>query len=96
MVRWKPPGLILGFQLSSLLRLGLGCGSFPGGSSGKESTCQYRRHNRLRLDPRVRKIPWRRAWQPIPVLSPGESNGPRSMAGYSPWGCKESDRTEAT
>ena len=31
-----------------------------------------------------RKIPWRRAWQPTPVFSPGESQGQRSLAGYSP------------
>ena len=30
------------------------------------------------------KIPWRRAWQPTPVLLPGESNGQRSLVGYSP------------
>ena len=27
---------------------------------------------------------------------PGEPHGQRSLAGYSPWGHKESDRTEAT
>ena len=32
----------------------------------------------------------------IPVFLPGESHGKRSLAGYSPWGCKESDTTEAT
>ena len=42
----------------------------------------------------VRKMPWRRKWQPIPELLPGESHGPRSLVGYSPWGCKESDTTE--
>ena len=35
--------------------------------------------------------PWRRAWQPTPVFLPGESHGQRSLASYSPWGCKESD-----
>ena len=40
------------------------------------------------------KIPWRRAWQPPPVFLPGESHGHRSLVGYSPWGCKESDMTE--
>ena len=39
-------------------------------------------------------IPWRRAWQPTPVFLPGESHGQRSLAGYSPWGRKESDTTE--
>ena len=40
------------------------------------------------------KIPCRRAWQPTPVLLPEESHGQRSLAGYSPWGCKESDMTD--
>ena len=38
--------------------------------------------------------PWRREWQPTPVLLPGEFHGLRSLAGYSPWGHKESDTTE--
>ena len=42
----------------------------------------------------VGKIPWRRKWQPIPVFLSGESHGQRSLAGYSPWGCKESGMTE--
>ena len=41
-------------------------------------------------------LSWRRAWQPTPVFLPGESYGQRSLAGYSPWGCKESDITEVT
>ena len=36
----------------------------------------------------------RRKWQPTPVFLPGESHGQRSLAGYSPWGHKESDTTE--
>ena len=36
------------------------------------------------FDPWVRKILWRRAWQPTPVFLPGESHGQRSLAGYSP------------
>ena len=35
--------------------------------------------------------PWRRAWQPSPVFLPGQFHGQRSLAGYSPWGRKESD-----
>ena len=57
----------------------------------KESTCQCRR---LGFIPWVRKIPWRRAWQPTPVFLPGKSHGQRSLEGYSPWGCKESYMTE--
>ena len=41
-----------------------------------------------------KKIPWRRQWQPTPVLLPGKSHGQRSLVGYSPWGRKESDTTE--
>ena len=46
---------------------------FPSGTSGKEPICQCRRHKRCRLDPWVRKISWRRAWQPTPVFLPEES-----------------------
>ena len=46
------------------------------------------------FDPWVRKILWRRKWHPIPVLLPGKSHVQRSVAGYSPWGRKESDTTE--
>ena len=49
---------------------------------------------RLDFDPWVGKIPWRRKWQPTPIFLPGESHGQRSLAGYSPWGQKESDTTE--
>ena len=35
-------------------------------------------------------IPWRREWLPTPVLLPGKFHGQRSLAGYRPWGCKES------
>ena len=37
---------------------------------------------------------WFLKWQPTPVLLPGKSHGWRSLLGYSPWGCKESDTTE--
>ena len=43
---------------------------------------------------RVGKIPWRRDWQPTPVLLPGEFHGQRSLVVYSPWGRKDSDTTE--
>ena len=39
-------------------------------------------------------MPWRRKWQPTPVLLPGKFHGLRSLVGYSPWGRKESDTTE--
>ena len=70
--------------------------AFPGSATGKEPTCQCRGHKRCRFDPWVRKIPWRRAWQPIPVFLPGEFHGQRSLMGYCPQGHKDSDTTEAT
>ena len=48
------------------------------------------------FDSWVGKIPCGRDRLPTPVFLPGESHGQRSLAGYSPWGCKESDTTEAT
>ena len=53
--------------------------------SGKESTYQCRRYG---FSPWVRKIPWKRKWQPTPVFLPGKSQGQGSLAGYSPWACK--------
>ena len=66
----------------------------PTWCTGKEPACQCRRHKRLGFDPWVRKIPWRRKWQPTPVFLPGKSHGQRSLEGYIPWGHKESDTTE--
>ena len=64
--------------------------------SGKESACWYKRLWRGRFNPWVRKIPWRRTWQLNPVFLPGESQGERSLAGYTVHGVgsKESDTTE--
>ena len=54
-----------------------------GGASDKEPICQCRRHKRCRFNTWVKKIPWRRAWQPSPVFLPGESHGEKSLEGYS-------------
>ena len=59
---------------------------FPGGSAGKESTCNV---GVLGSIPGLGSSPWRREWLPTPVFWPGEFHGL-----YSPWSCKESDRTE--
>ena len=48
----------------------------------------------IRFDLWVRKIPWKRKWQPTPVFLRGKSHGHRSLESYSPWDCKESDTTE--
>ena len=66
---------------SSPVRLQVwGKSGLPGGASGKEPACQCRRSKRLGFHPWVRKILWRKAWQPTPVLLPGESHGQRN-----PW-----------
>ena len=60
----------------------------------KEFTCPCRR---CRFDPWVRKIPWRRKWQPLQYFClENPTDRERSLAGYSPWGCKESEMTEVT
>ena len=51
---------------------------------GKESTSQCRRPG---FNLWVRKIPWRRKWQPTPEL-PGKSHRQRSLVVYSPWDVK--------
>ena len=61
---------------------------FPDGISGKKFNCQCRRHG---FDPWVWKIPWRRKWQPTPVLLLGEFHGQRSLAGYRPGAAKSQD-----
>ena len=40
------------------------------------------------FDSWVGKSPWRSKWQPTLVFFPGASSGQRSLAGYSPWGCR--------
>ena len=64
---------------------------FPGGSDGKESACNV---GDLGSNPGLGRFPQRRKWQPTPVFLPGEFHVQRSLAGYSPWGLKESDMTE--
>ena len=47
-------------------------GDFPQGTSGKESTCQCRRHSRCGFDPWVRKIPMSTKWHLTPAFLPGK------------------------
>ena len=65
---------------------------FPSDSDGRVCL-QWRRP---RFDPSVKKIPWRREWQPNPVFLPGESQGQKNLLGCSLWGLTESDMTEVT
>ena len=64
---------------------------FPDGSDGKESTCKA---GDLGSIPGLGRFPWRREQLPTPVFWPGESDGQRSLASYSPWGRQESDTNE--
>ena len=57
---------------------------FPCGSAGKESACNAGDG----LDPWVRKIPCRNVWKTIPKFLSGKFHGQRSLAGYSPLGCR--------
>ena len=56
--------------------------------SSEESPCQCKWPG---FNPWIRKIPWRRKWQPTPVFLLGNSHRQRNLSGYSPWGCSESD-----
>ena len=55
---------------------------------------QCRRYRRWVFDPWVRKILWRREWQPTLVFLPGEFHEQRRLVAYSPWGHKEVHMTE--
>ena len=78
----------IGLVLNSMekIKWSRGQWGFPWGPTGKEAACQCRRCG---FDPWVRKTPWRRTWQSIPLFLPGKSHGQRRMVGYSLWGCKE-------
>ena len=63
---------------------------FPGGSVSKESACNAGDMGSILGLSRSQK----RRLQPTLVLLPGEFLGQRRLAGYRPWGHKESDMTE--
>ena len=65
-------------------------------TGGKGPAGQCRRCKRSEFNPWIGRIPWRRKWHPSLVFLPGESHGQRNLVGYSPWGCKESNTTEAS
>ena len=78
-------------SLSGLASCSGGWQGFPGGSEVKVSVWNA---GDLGLIPGSGRSPWRRKWQPTPVLLPGESHGGRSLVGYSRWDLKESDTTK--
>ena len=67
-----------------------GTHGLPRWLSGKESTCRCRR---CRFDSWVGRFPGEENGNLLQDPCPGKSHGLRSLAGYSPWGCKESDTT---
>ena len=64
---------------------------FPGGSEGKASPCNVGDPGWI---PGLGRSPGEGNGHPPPVFLPGKPQGQRSLAGYSPWGCKKSDTTE--
>ena len=76
----KTPGREMKFTFRLQLRTEIG---LPGWLSSKETACQCKSRRRHGFDPWVRKIPYRRKWQPTPVFSPGKSHGQRDLEGYS-------------
>ena len=72
-----------------------GIQGFPGSSDGKISPCNARDLGSTPDSyPWVRKIHWRRKWQPTPLFLPGEFPGQRRLAGYIQWDHKKLDTTE--
>ena len=65
--------------------------AFPGGSESKEST---RNAGDPGSVPGLGRSPGEGNGSPAPIVLPGEFQGQGSLAGYSLWGCKESDMTE--
>ena len=68
--------------------------SFPGGSVIKNPLANAGRCRRRWFNPWVRKIPWKRKWQPTPVFLLSKSHVQRNLAGYSPQSLKELDTIE--
>ena len=64
---------------------------FSGGSAVKNLPANA---EDVGLIPASARFPWRRKWQPTPVILPGKSHGQRSQAGCSPWGSKSVEYTE--
>ena len=64
---------------------------FPGYSDGKDTTCNV---GDLGSMPGLGRSPGGGHGNPLQYSWSGEPHGQRSLAAYSPWGCKELDMTE--
>ena len=82
---WHMVGAQSKFSLNELLPMGS-----PWWLIGKRSFFPRRRRG---FHPWMGKIPWRRKCQPTPIFLPGKFHRQRRLAGYSPPGPKESDKT---
>ena len=69
---------------------------FPGGSVGKESTCNAGDAGDEVSIPRSERSPGEGHGNPLQYFCLENSHGQRSLVGYSLWGHKASDMTEAT
>ena len=65
----------------------------PSGSEIKNSP-SMKETKETRVQSLGQEDPWSRKWQPAPVFLPGKFHGQRSLAGYCPWGLKESETTK--
>ena len=63
-------------------------------SLGQEDFLKEEMATHSRFNPWVEKNPWIRKQQSTPVFLPGRFHGLKSLVGYSPWGCTESDTTK--
>ena len=77
------------FMLPDKIALCMESSGFPGGSSGKESACQEIRVRSLGQED---ILEWEMGTRSS-ILA-WEIPGQMSLAGYSPWSCKESDKTD--
>ena len=57
---------------------------FPGGSAVKKPPAMQE----MQVQFLGQEDPQSRTWHPTPVFLPGKSHGQRTLAGYSPWGCR--------
>ena len=64
---------------------------FPGGSDGKEFACKIKDLSSI---PGLGRFPGGGHGNPLQYSCLENPHGQRSLVGYSPWGCKESDMTE--
>ena len=85
-IGWEDFSIPIELPWNILLKIKLFTNGLPRWHSGKESACQCRRRQ---FDLWVRKIPWRRKWQPALVFLPGKFHGQRALTGYTVHGVAE-------